>query len=146
MDLPISPIPPSPRDAAGAFGPGNTPFDTLGGIERVRELVDRFYMHMANDRAFAATRDLYPPGDLSASREKLFAFLAGWLGGPQLYTEKHGHPRLRGRHMPFAIDETARDHWLACMTRAMDEMRIQGDLRTFLDQRFRHVANFLRNQ
>jgi hemoglobin len=146
MDLPISAQPGFPGDSAHGFGPDRTPFAAIGGIERVRELVDRFYLHMAGDSTFASTRALYPPGDLSDSKLKLFEFLVGWLGGPQLYIEKHGHPRLRARHMPFSIGHAAREHWLACMARAMNEMAINGELRAFLDQRFRHVADVLRNQ
>jgi len=146
MDLPISAQSGFPGDSESGFGPDRTPFAAIGGIERVHELVDRFYLHMAEDAAFASTRALYPPGDLEESKRKLFEFLVGWLGGPPLYIEKHGHPRLRGRHIPFAIGDTARDHWLACMARAMDEMEIRGELRAFLEQRFRHVADVLRNQ
>jgi hemoglobin len=132
--------------AGHGFSAERTPFEAMGGLARVRDLVDRFYDHMEHDAAFAATRALYPPGDLSSSREKLFEFLAGWMGGPQLYVQKHGHPRLRARHLPFAIGETARDHWLTCMRRAMNEMKIDGELRTHFDQRFAHVADFLRNR
>lgn len=146
MDLPVSSSSGAAGDPPHRFGPDHTPFDSIGGVERVRELVNRFYHHMAGDAAFASTRALYPEGDLRDSKEKLFEFLVGWLGGPQLYVQKHGHPRLRGRHLPFAIGGVARDHWLTCMSRAMDEMVITGDLRAFLDQRFRHVADFLRNQ
>ncbi|MGI9012801.1 MAG: group II truncated hemoglobin [Phycisphaerales bacterium] len=130
--------------SSSPFGPENTPFEAIGGLEAVRLLTARFYHHMANDPACAATRALYP-ADLAESEEKLFEFLVGWLGGPQTYIQKHGHPRLRLRHAPFRIDETARDHWLMCMSRAMDERGIEGDLRDFLDARFTHVANFLRN-
>jgi len=90
------------------FGPDNTPYDALGGDERVRTLVDTFYDHMDSDEDFATIRKLHPD-DLASSREKLYEFLSGWLGGPQLYIEKHGHPRLRGRHMPFPIGEVERD-------------------------------------
>jgi hemoglobin len=148
MELPITPQSRQQSDAAPqqSFSADNTPFAAIGGVERVRELVDRFYLHMEHDAEYAATRALYPAGDLAPSRQKLFEFLVGWLGGPQMYIEKHGHPRLRARHMPFAIDQSARDHWLSCMTLAMNEMKIDGDLRAFLDQRFRHVATFLINR
>ena len=69
-----------------------------------------------------------------------------WLGGPDLYVQKHGHPRLRMRHAPFPIGEAERDQWLACMAAAMDHLGIEGDIRAFLDARFAHVADFLRNQ
>jgi len=133
---------PSP---APTFGPDNTPYDALGGDERVRSLVDSFYDHMDRDDEFSTIRALHPD-DLAGSREKLYEFLSGWLGGPQLYIQKHGHPRLRGRHMPFPIGETERDQWLACMNRAMDDCDITGDIRAFLNQRFAHVADFMRNK
>lgn len=127
------------------FGPDNTPYDALGGNESVRTLVDTFYDHMDQDGEFATIRALHPD-DLGSSRQKLYEFLSGWLGGPQLYIEKHGHPRLRGRHMPFPIGEVERDQWLACMNRAMDDCQIEGEIRTFLNQRFAHVADFMRNK
>ena len=128
-----------------SFDAQNTPFQSIGGEEPVRALVDRFYDHMAQDESFKIIRDLHPP-DLAESREKLSLFLCGWLGGPQLYVEKHGHPRLRMRHAPFAIGEVERDQWLACMAIAMDEQAIEGELRSFLDARFAHVADFMRNR
>lgn len=127
------------------FGIDNTPYEAIGGDEQVRLLVDTFYDHMDREADFATIRNLHP-ADLTDSRQKLYEFLSGWLGGPNLYIEKHGHPRLRGRHMPFSIGETERDQWLACMNRAMDDLGIEGDLRAFLDQRFAHVANFMRNR
>jgi hemoglobin len=128
-----------------SFGPDNTPYETIGGDAQVRALVDSFYDHMGRDEQFATIRALHPP-ELTESREKLYEFLCGWLGGPDLYVAKHGHPRLRARHMPFSIGETERDQWLACMTKAMDDLAIDGELRRFLDHRFAHVANFMRNR
>lgn len=127
------------------FDDANTPFTTIGGEAPVRALVDAFYDHMDRDEACATIRALHPD-DLGESRDKLFEFLCGWLGGPQLYMEKRGHPRLRMRHAPFPIGEAERDQWLGCMTRAMDDLEIEGELRTFLDARFAHVADFLRNR
>lgn len=139
MNLPVNPGGP----ASPAFGPDNTPFDAIGGAERVRELVDRFYDRM-DTAEYAGIRDMHPES-LEGSREKLYLFLSGWLGGPPLYIEKYGHPRLRGRHMPFRIGDQERDAWMACMRTAMDEMELDGELRTFLDARFMHVATFMRN-
>ena len=132
-------------DMSDSFGPATTPSETICGDAQVRLLVDAFYDHMDRDPAFATIRTLHPP-DLTMSREKLYEFLSGWLGGPELYVNKHGHPRLRGRHMPFSIGETERDQWLACMQLALDERGIDGELRRFLDHRFAHVANFMRNR
>ena len=128
-----------------SFDAQNTPFQSIGGEQSVRALVDCFYEHMDQDESFKIIRDLHPP-DLADSREKLSLFLCGWLGGPQLYVEKHGHPRLRMRHAPFAIGEVERDQWLACMAIALDEQAIKGELRAFLDGRFAHVADFMRNR
>ena len=128
-----------------SFDAQNTPFELIGGEEPVRALVDSFYDHMDQDEAFKGIRDLHP-ADLADSREKLSLFLCGWLGGPQYYVEKHGHPRLRMRHAPFPIGESERDQWLSCMAIAMDQCSIEGELRTFLDARFAHVADFMRNQ
>ena len=122
-----------------------TPFEALGGEDRVRALTDIFYDRMDQDPVAAPIRRMHPE-DLTESRQKLFEFLCGWLGGPQLFMQRRGHPRLRMRHMPFAIGESERDQWLSCMTFAMDQLDVQGELRTFLDARFAHVADFMRNQ
>lgn len=138
-----------PRDQIGPdvgrgqeFGPQFTPYEALGGDAAVRRLVDAFYDHVRDDSP--ALRAMHPPDD-SHSRQKLYEFLSGWLGGPPLYVEKHGHPRLRMRHMPFPIDQSAVDEWLACMNRAMDDCAVSGPLREFLVARFTHTANFMRN-
>lgn len=122
-----------------------TPYELLGGESRVRELVDRFYDHMDSLPEAKATRDLHAKS-LRASREKLFLFLSGWLGGPDLYVEKYGHPRLRRRHLPFSIGKEERDQWLLCMEKAMDDMQIDGELRDFLDQSFQRTADHMRNR
>ncbi len=134
----------SPGGAAHAFNTQRTPFDALGGEASVRALVDVFYDTMDRESTFARIRGLHKPS-LNEARDKLFEFLCGWLGGPQLYVQKHGHPRLRARHAPFPIGDAERDLWLACMKSALDARKIEGDLRAFLDQRFAHVADFMRN-
>lgn len=131
-------------NAAHAFNAQRTPFDALGGDAMVRALVATFYDTMDREPAFAHIRKLHQPS-LDDARGKLHEFLSGWLGGPELYVQKYGHPRLRGRHMPFPIGETERDQWLACMKIALDANAVTGDIRAFLDQRFAHVANFMRN-
>lgn len=130
--------------AAHPFHAQNTPFDAIGGEAAVRALVQRFYDAMDRDPAFAGIRSLHKPS-LDEARERLFEFLCGWLGGPPHYERKYGHPRLRARHGPFLIGESERDQWLACMKHALDAGEITGEIRAFLDQRFAHVANFLRN-
>jgi len=122
-----------------------TPYQLIGGEAKVRELVDRFYDHMDELSEVKVLRDLHA-NSLKASREKLFLFLSGWLGGPDLYIQKYGHPFLRRRHMPFSIGSTERDQWLYCMEKAMDDMGICGQLRSFLSQSFAQTANHMRNR
>jgi hemoglobin len=123
----------------------NTHFIQLGGEARVRELVDRFYDLMQLEPAYAGIRKLHA-ADLAHARDKLFWFLCGWLGGPQHYVERFGHPRLRARHMPFEIGEAERDQWMACMRQAMEELEIDRRLRTELGAAFHKTADFMRNR
>ena len=105
-----------------------TPYETIGGEAGVRELVDRFYDYMDSLPEAAEVRALHARS-LRASREKLFLFLSGWLGGPDLYVQKYGHPRLRRRHLPFPIGSHERDQWMLCMRRALADMPIDDELR-----------------
>ena len=105
--------------------PDTPPYDLLGGEAAVRKL---------------------HPQDLSGSREKLFMFLSGWLGGPPLYVERHGHPRLRARHLPFAIGVAERDAWIACMTQAMQDCGVEEGMRKWLLQSLFGTADWMRNQ
>lgn len=122
-----------------------TPYELIGGESGVRELVDRFYDHMDADTEAHGVRGLHAKS-LRASREKLFLFLSGWLGGPDLYVQKHGHPMLRRRHRPFAIDARMRDQWMLCMNKALAEMPIDDALRRQLSQAFMGTADHMRNQ
>jgi hemoglobin len=124
-----------------------TPFALLGGADRVRALVEQFYDIMS-DREPALTRlhRCTPEGRVDRySRDRFALFLIGWLGGPQDYILQHGHPRLRMRHGRTPVDTAMRDAWLRCMTAALDELGIAGPVRTFLDERFAQVADFMRN-
>lgn len=121
-----------------------TPFDQFGGAEAVRALVDRFYDLMDTDPAYAGIRSLHA-ASLSGSREKLYMFLCGWLGGPPLYIERFGHPRLRARHLPFPIGVSERDQWLSCMYRALSEASIDDALRRHLEGAFARTADHMRN-
>ena len=122
-----------------------TPFELIGGGDGVRRLVDRFYDLMDADPTVRVVRAMHPP-DLKESREKLYLFLTGWMGGPQLYVERFGHPRLRARHLPFPIGEDERDQWLRCMDGALDEQEMPEVLRDFLRERFHGLADHMRNQ
>lgn len=122
------------------------PYNRLGGEEAVRKLVVRFYELMDTLPEAQGIRALHPQ-DLEGSIEKLFKFLSGWLGGPQLYMQEYGHPRLRARHMPFPIAEVERDAWMLCMTQAIDE-QVQDDelLKQHLLQSLMKTADFMRNR
>ncbi|KIN89733.1 group II truncated hemoglobin [Thauera sp. SWB20] len=122
-----------------------TPYDMIGGEPVLARLCDRFYGLMAETPQFAELRALHPE-DLQGSRDKLFMFLSGWLGGPDLFVQQFGHPRLRARHMPFAIGTRERDQWVACMLLAMEEAGIAEPMRERLLQSFFKTADFMRNQ
>jgi len=122
-----------------------THFELMGGEDGVRRLVDRFYDLMDTAPEAAGIRALHPD-DLDSSREKLRLFLIGWTGGPPVYVERHGHPMLRARHLPFSIGEAERDAWVWCMDQALDESEMPDELREFLRQRFRAVANHMQNR
>ena len=120
-------------------------YERIGGEAQVRRLVQRFYQYMDEQSSVATIRAMHPK-DLHTSEEKLFMFLSGWLGGPALYIEAYGHPRLRMRHIKFAIDEEARDQWMACMKVALGDVVASQVLRDELYQSFYEVADFMRNQ
>lgn len=121
-----------------------TLYDQLGGESTIRALTTRFYEIMDTDPAVRTIRDLHPP-QLASSEQKLFEFLSGWSGGPQLFVEKYGHPRLRGRHMPFPIGVEERDQWLACMQQAIQETVADTALQNKLYFQFAQLADFMRN-
>jgi hemoglobin len=122
-----------------------TIYEQIGGEQAVRRLVDRFYDVMDALPEAAGIRALHP-ADLASSREKLFLFLSGWMGGPPLYIERYGHPRLRARHLPFPIGESERDQWLLCMRQSLDEMEMDPMLRQQIGHSFAQLADFMRNQ
>ena len=121
-----------------------TAFDWIGGEARVKALVERFYDLMDLEPAYKELRAAHG-SDLASAREKLFWFLCGWLGGPNHYIERFGHPRLRARHMPFKIGILERDQWLACMDQAMGEVGINEALRARLRESFFGTADWMRN-
>ncbi|MDK9726280.1 MAG: group II truncated hemoglobin [Sterolibacteriaceae bacterium MAG5] len=122
-----------------------TPYELIGGEPAVRALVKRFYELMDTLPEAYGIRKLHP-ADLAGSEDKLYLYLTGWLGGPQLYVEKFGHPRLRGRHMPFPIGDTERDQWMLCMREAMQEVVADEGLRAKLDKALTDLADFMRNK
>ena len=135
----------------------NTPFETLyewiGGEERIKALVEHFYDLMDLEPAYITLRAAHG-SDLDNARQRLFWFLCGWMGGPQYYTDRFGHPRLRMRHMPQqsgggalgSIGILERDQWLACMNQAMVETAVDEGLRICLNASFFQTADWMRNR
>ncbi len=122
-----------------------TPFEQMGGEAGVRALVDRFYDLMALEPQFAGLQGLHPQDD-SGSRDKLFWFLCGWLGGPDHYVSRFGHPMLRARHLPYAIGSSERDQWMACMLLAMEDRAVPEALARRLGESFMGTADWMRNR
>jgi hemoglobin len=120
-------------------------FRRIGEEAGVRKLVDRFYDLMDTLPEAAPIRALHPPS-LDSSRDKLHWFLVGWLGGPDLYVVRFGHPRLRARHLPFSIGDAERDQWMMCMRRALEETVSDKLLVEILSGSFSRVADHMRNR
>lgn len=122
-----------------------TLYEILGGEQPLKNLVDSFYQVMDTEPEVKELRAIHAQ-DLTSANEKLFEFLSGWLGGPSLFIKKYGHPRLRARHLPFAIGERERDQWLLCMARAI---QICQTPQAFNDEFFPSIAalaDHMRNQ
>ena len=122
-----------------------TPFEQIGGESGVRALVDRFYDLMELEPGFGGLRGLHP-SSLEGSRDKLHWFLCGWLGGPNHYTDRFGHPMLRARHLPYTIGIAERDQWMACMTQAMADLQLDPVLAERLAASFHGTADWMRNR
>ena len=123
----------------------SSPFEWIGGEPQVKALVERFYDLMDLEPGYAVLRAAHG-STLENGRQRLFWFLCGWLGGPQHYTERFGHPQLRARHMPFKIGILERDQWLACMDQAMGDVGVDEALRARLRESFFKTADWMRNQ
>lgn len=122
-----------------------THYERIGGADTVRALVVRFYQLMDELPEAYGIRKMHAP-HLQSAEDKLFKFLSGWMGGPQLFVEEYGHPRLRARHLPFAIGNAERDQWLLCMNRSLDEIVGDVTLRRELSAAFAKVADHMRNR
>jgi hemoglobin len=121
------------------------PFELFGGEPGVRKLVDAFYDRMDFEPEFATIRKLHPT-TLDESRNKLFWFLCGWMGGPNHYIERFGHPRLRARHLPFSIGTVERDQWMACMKLALTDCETDESLASWLLNQLYGTADWMRNR
>jgi hemoglobin len=124
------------------WGQEATPFDALGGEARIRSIVDRFYDLIDAD---APTLRAMLPANDSVSRDKLFAYLVEWTGGPESYTAERGHPMMRRRHLPFAIGSEEVETWLANMGHALDDNGVDGQVRSFLDEKLTTLAWHMKN-
>jgi hemoglobin len=122
-----------------------TPYELIGGEKALLSLVDRFYFFMDTLPEAAGIRAMHAKS-LSGARDKLFKFLSGWLGGPDLFIQQYGHPRLRQRHFPFAIGPSERDQWMLCMNKALNEMPMDADFRDNLSQVLQQLATHMINQ
>jgi hemoglobin len=125
------------------WGDAPTPYEEIGGEVAVRSLVETFYDII---EAESPVLRVMLPRDTSTSRQKLFEFLSGWLGGPPLYMERRGHPKLRLRHMPFDIGAEEAEEWMRCMRQAIARVGISGPAASFLDDELGKSADWLRNR
>jgi len=122
-----------------------TPYDFIGQAPAIQSLVDRFYFYMDILPEAQGIRAMHQP-NLASAKDKLFKFLSGWLGGPNLYIEEFGHPMLRMRHFPFKIGESERDQWMLCMNKAMDEIAMDPRLRANMQNALQDLATHMINQ
>jgi hemoglobin len=136
-------MPSKPTETAHPWGEAPTPYEEIGGAEAVRRLADVFYDVI--DEESPTLREMLPASTRN-TRRKFFMYLSGWLGGPPLYEQEWGHPRLRMRHMPFSIGDEEAAEWMRCMRQAMQRAGLAEPLRTFLDERFSSLADHMRNQ
>lgn len=138
MNLHLNPQPAQ----AHPWGDAATPYEELGGELPLRRLVGCFYDRI--DAESPMLRAMHPADD-SNSRRNLFEFLSGWMGGPQLYMERKGHPRLRMRHAPFVIRQQEAEEWMRCMRLALSDAAVGEPLRGYLDLRLEQTALHVRN-
>ena len=136
-------VPPARPQTTHPWGDAETPFAEIGGETPVRELAEVFYDVI--DEESPVLRGMLPT-DTTNTRRKFSMYLSGWLGGPPLYEERWGHPRLRMRHLPFPIGEAESAEWMRCMRLAMTRAGINEPLRSFLDARFSDLAGHMRNR
>lgn len=122
-----------------------TLYEAIGGDPTVRALTHRFYELMASLPEAARCRAIHPP-DLSSSEEKLYEYLTGYLGGPQLYIEKRGHPMLRRRHFLAEIGPEERDEWLLCFRLAMEDTVTHEKLRAIIWDPIEKLAHHMQNK
>jgi hemoglobin len=134
----------TPAEPAGDESDTITVYEAAGGLAFFEQLVEGFYRRVATDPVLL---ELYPDQvDLGPAKQRLALFLAQYWGGPTTYSEQRGHPRLRMRHFPYSIGDAERDHWLAAMTEALDELDPHPILRERFDNYFTMSAEAMRNR
>lgn len=121
-------------------------YEDLGGFEVIDKLVEDFYGIMSTDPLAAECFATHAGRDIRESAEKLKFFLSGWTGGPPLYMEKYGHPKLRMRHFPFTIGSKEADQWLYCMRKALSRSEIKPEIQEALMNAFQNVTNMLQGK
>jgi len=122
-----------------------TPYSLIGGEQSILRLVDRFYFYMEDLAEAQGIRAMHQ-ANLASAKSKLFKFLSGWLGGPNLFIEEFGHPMLRARHLPFTIGESERDQWMLCMNKALAEITMDPLLKTNIQNALQQLATHMINQ
>jgi len=134
---------PHSTDHKHPWGDAETPYTEIGGEDAVRKLAEAFYDVIEEESP--TLRDMLP-ANTANTRKKFLMYLTGWLGGPPLYEEKYGHPRLRMRHTPFPIGADEADEWMRCMRKGMDRAGLEDPIRSFLEERFEPLAQHMRNR
>lgn len=126
----------------------DSPFQRLGGEAPIRAVVEAFYDAMSElEPALARLHPCDAEGRVERGpRDRFALFFIGWLGGPQDYVARHGHPRLRMRHAHVPINTAMATAWMRCMRAALDRCSVHGDARNYVEERLGEVAAFLRNQ
>lgn len=119
------------------------PIYDLLGRDKLEAIVAAFYRRVPDDDVLGP---MYPEGDMEGAEQRLKTFLIYRFGGPPTYIEERGHPRLRMRHMPFVVDERARDRWMELMMAAIDEVGVESEHRDYLGTFLGDIATFLRNR
>lgn len=122
----------------------SSPYKALGA-DGIRNLVDHFYDLMDSSPSYSALRKMHA-ADLSGIRTRLSDYLVGWMGGPQLYLEKHGSVCMTGPHKAFWIGPDERDQWVACMYEAMDSIVMEDQVKEMLRKPLYNLADAVRNQ
>lgn len=123
----------------------STPYELMGGEATVLQLVEKFYFYMDTLPEAKEVRSAHGKS-LSGAKTKLFKFLSGWLGGPDLFVQEFGHPRLRRRHLPFKVGQVERNQWMICMNKAMEETQMNEELKASLLGSLDQLATHMMNQ